>query len=306
MNVDAGLAWRDGEMIPSVEATLPVLSHAVQRGTTVFDVLRTVEISADASIEVEASGLAAFGLRQHVARFFRSMGLMAMTPKATMSEIEKAVHDVARAHGQRAVIKLVAGWSEVPVAALPVSTTPSIWVTAMDSLPPVDRSLAVRTARAPKLTPEMLPPSLKVAASYTIGVREKMAAMADGFDDVVFKTVAGDVAEGTTQSLFLVHGGRIVVPPLDTVLDGITRRMVLDVAEAEGITTDVRPVAWDEVLSADELFLCSTNGPVAPIARHDDRALTAPGPVTAKLQGGVGDLLSGRHPLASRWLTPIT
>ncbi len=268
----------------------------MQRGTTVFDVLRTVATD---------DGLAAFGLRQHVARFFRSMKLMGMTTDRSVDELEKAVHVVAKAFGEPAVIKLVAAWAEVPVGAIPVSTTPTIWVTAMEAPLREDVSLAVKTATAPKLTPEMLPPSLKVAASYTIGVREKMAAIADGFDDVVFRTVGGDLAEGSTQSLMIVADGRIVVPPLDTVLDGITRRMTLLAAESIGITTDVRPVAWTEVLEADELFLCSTGQAVAPIGRHDNRSIDAPGPVSAALADAVASVLAGRHELATRWLTPV-
>ncbi len=306
MNVDAGLAWRDGDVVPIAEATLPVLSHAVQRGTTVFDVLRTVDVDADSSLTVGDAALAAFGLRPHVARFFRSMGLMGMTPTLSVGDVEQAVHEVAAAFGRPAVIKLIAAWAEVPPSAMPVSTTPSIWVTATDGLPQGDRTKTVKTAVAPKLTPEMLPPSLKVAASYTIGVREKMAAIAEDFDDVIFKTVTDDLAEGTTQSVFVVIDGSVVVPPLDAVLDGITRRMVLDVAAAEGITVDVRPIAWDEVLAADELFCCSTNGPVEPITRHDDRELAAPGPVSKQLRAAVDLVLSGQHALSTRWLAPIS
>lgn len=297
MDADAAVAWRDGELITAGEATLPVLSHAVQRGTTVFDVLKTV--STD-------DGLAAFGLRQHVARFFRSMKLMGMTTDRSVDELEAAVCTVANAFGQPAVVKLVAAWAEVAVTAMPVSTEPSIWVTAMPVSARGSAPLALKTATAPKLTAEMLPPSLKVAASYTIGVREKMSAIADGFDDVIFKTVGGDLAEGTTQSLFLVIDGRVVVPPLDAVLDGITRRMVLAVAESIGVTADVRPVAWSEVLDADELFLCSTTRPVMPIDRHDDRTLETPGPVSSALAAAADEVLAGRHELATRWLTPLS
>lgn len=296
MDADAAIAWKDGELITAGEATLPVLSHAVQRGTTVFDVLKTVSVD---------DGLAVFGLRQHVARFFRSMKLMGMTTDRSVDELEAAVCIVARAFGQPAIVKLVAAWAEVAVTAMPASTTPSIWITAMPVSPKGDAPLSLKTATAPKLTADMLPPSLKVAASYTIGVREKLAAIADGFDDVIFKTVDGDLAEGTTQSLFLVTDGRIVVPPLDAVLDGITRRMVLAVAESIGVTADVRPVAWSEVLEADELFLCSTTRPVSAIGRHDQRTLETPGPVSSALATAADDVLAGRHDLAARWLTPL-
>ena len=96
------------------------------------------------------------------------------------------------------------------------------------TLPPVEPA-RLQTATVPKLAAALLPPSLKVAASYTIGIRETMAAMAAGWDGVVFRTTDGMLAEGLTQSLFVVARNRLVVPPLDVVLDSVTRRLVLDV-----------------------------------------------------------------------------
>ncbi len=296
VGVDVGPVWHNGNLVSGESATLHVLSHAVQRGTAVFDVLRIVETPG---------GRCAFGLREHVARFVRGMGLMGMTPETSISDLEQAVQQVAAANPGQGVIKLVAAWAEVPLKAMPVSTTPNIWVASMSASTAADTPLAVRTAVAPKLSADVLPPSLKVAASYTVGVREKMSALQEGFDDVIFRTVGGDVAEGTTQSLFVVVGGRIVVPPLDAVLDGITRRMVLDVSDAIGVPSDVRPIAWDEVLQADELFLCSTNQPVGVIGRHDGRELVAPGPVSSQLSDEVRLLLDGVHDRSARWLTQV-
>ncbi len=89
------------------------------------------------------------------------------------------------------------------------------------------------------------------------------------------------------------------------MLDGITRRAVLDVAEHLGIPYSVRAVAWAEVETADELFLSSSIRMVLPVGRLDDRVLDAPGPVTTALAEGMGRLLTGGHPLDRRWMTPL-
>lgn len=296
-----GQVWVDGELVPSEQATMHVLSHGVQRGSTVFDVLKIVASN---------DGPAAFGLREHVARFMQSMHLMGMTSAVTMSELEQAIGDTVAANPGANVVKLAAAWVEVPLRSLPVSTVPTIYVAAMVPDATVDPGgtvavVKLKTATSPKMPASVLPPSLKVAASYTAGVRERLEAVAEGFDDVVFRTIDGDLAEGTTQSLFVITGNRVLLPPLDNVLDGITRRTVLDVIRHAEINVDIRPVYWDEVTEADELFLSSTNSQVLPVSQLDDRLFDAPGPISSLLAAEVDELLAGRHELSRRWLTPL-
>ena len=293
--------WIDGTLVPSDEASVHVLSHGMQRGSTVFDVLKVVHLD---------DGPAAFGLREHAARFMQSMELMAMTPDVGLAEIEQAVRVTVAANPGAEVVKLVAAWVEVPLRSLPVSTRPTIFVAALRQNAAADpgdtaATVTLMTASAPKLPSTMLPPGLKVAASYTIGVRERLAAAAAGFDDVVFRTVDGDLAEGSTQSLFVVRDGQVVVPPIDTVLDSITRRAVVDLARAAGIHVDVRPVSWSEVIDADELFLSSTNSHVLPVSRIDDLPFDAPGPVSEVLIAAMAEMLAGRHERSRRWLTNL-
>jgi branched-chain amino acid aminotransferase len=294
--------WIDGTLHPSENATVHVFSHGVQRGSTVFDVMRVVHLDTGPSV---------FGLREHMARFMNSMGLMGMTPAHSLPDLERAVAETVRANPTAEVVKVAAAWVEVPLRSLPVSTIPSIYVAALTPSATPDPgggldTVKLRTATAPKLPSSVLPPSLKVAASYTAGVRERLAAQGDGFDDVVFRTVAGDLAEGTTQSLFVIRDGGVLLPPLDEVLDGITRRAVIDLIRHAGVMLDVRPVYWDEVTSADELFLCSTLSQVHPVSRLDDRELPAPGPISEHLSKAMGELLAGSHDLSRRWLAPLT
>ena len=299
---DGGVIWIDGTLVPSARATVHVLSHGMQRGSTVFDVLKVVQLD---------DGPAAFGLREHVARFMQSMQLMGMTSTATLSELEQAVADAVAANPGADIVKLAAAWVEVPLRSLPVTTVPTVYVAALVPSDTVDpggskATVKLKTATAPKMPATVLPPNLKVAASYTSGVRERLQAISEGFDDVVFRTASdGDLAEGTTQSLFVVNGGRVLLPPLDAVLDGITRRVVLDLVRDADIDLDVRPVYWDEVTGAEELFLSSTNSQLLPVTQLDSRELVAPGPVTSALAEAMEALLAGSHELSRRWLTPL-
>ena len=257
-----------------------------------------------------ADGPSVFGMREHMARFMQSMDSMGMTPTSGLAELEQAVSKTVTANPSAEVVKVVAAWTEVPLRSLPLTTVPTIYVSASTPDAASDpggglSTVKLRTAVAPKVPASVLPPSLKVAASYTSGVRERLAAVADGFDDIVFRTTDGDLAEGTTQSLFVVSDGRILLPPLDNVLDGITRRTVIDLARHDGIDVEVRPVFWDEVTGADELFLCSTNSQVLPVSRLDAVEFATPGTVSAALGSAMDQLLAGEHERSKRWLTPL-
>ncbi len=293
--------WINGELRPFEEATIHVLSHAVQRGSTVFDVMRVVQ---------GPDGPAAFGLRQHVARFQRSMALMGMEPEYSVGQLEEAVAKTVVANDGAATVKLVATWGDIPLGTMPSRLAPTITVAALqpsdmavsDSDP---ETVRLKVATGPKMPAAVLPPALKVGATYTAAIRERFVARNEGFDDIVFRTADGHLGESTSQAVFIVRSGRLLLPSLDVVLDSITRRAVLDIAHSAGITAEVRTVEWDEVISADEVFLCSTNHPIWPVSAIDQDEFVAPGPVTARLAVLVNDLLGSTHELSKRWLTPL-
>lgn len=289
------LVWRDGELIPFADATIHVLSHAAHRGSEVFDVLRVVTTEA---------GPAALGLRPHVARFDRSMQLMGMEPPYDIVTMEEAVRATVLANPGSDVVKLVAAWAEIALSTHPISRRPMIVVTAQSGSPADVLQPAARLVSSPmpKMPAEILPPSLKVAAAYTAGVRQQLQ-VSEGVDDVIFRTLDGRLGEATTQSLLVVKGDRLIGPSFDRVLDGITRRMLSDLAPALGLAVEVRDVHWDEVEEADELIMTSTNVIVRPVASLDDHTYDAPGPVARGLAAEAEALFAGGHELSSRWLS---
>jgi branched-chain amino acid aminotransferase len=314
-----GLVWRDGELIPFEDATCHVLSHMAARGSQVFDVLVVVP--------TPELGPCAVGLRPHVTRFVHSAELMGMEDVPGVGQLEDAVADTVAANlahlanggGSNTAtgpwtIKLIAAWTGLPNGLTPAELKPTVFVVmtpwagedgAVDGPRYLHDPVAVQSAEVAKIPPDVMPPSLKVGGGYTPGVRAHLQARAAGYDLTVLRTSGGDLAESTTSAMLVVNGGRIVAPPLDVVLDSITRRLVLDLAHHDAIPVDIRAVYWDEVEQADELWMSSTMMPIAPVARLDQRTLDAPGPITAKLGAAVTDLYRGDHPLATTWLTPV-
>jgi branched-chain amino acid aminotransferase len=148
----------------------------------------------------------------------------------------------------------------------------------------------------------------KVCGNYVNSVLAKTEAQRMGFDEAIMLDPEGYVAECTGANLCLVRDGRLVTPPLDAILDGITRNTLLAMAADMGIDTEERRVSRDQLYVADEAFVCGTAAEVLPITQIDSRPIGdgRPGPVTARLQEAYGDAVHGKHPRSPEWLEYVS
>jgi branched-chain amino acid aminotransferase len=166
----------------------------------------------------------------------------------------------------------------------------------------------LQIAAPPKLPSAVLSPQVKIAASYTHAVLAKRAAQRAGCHDVLFLDVRGNLAESSTASFFLVVDGAVVTAPLDTVLEGVTRRAAIDIARAERIPvreTEL-PAAW--LARASEAFLTGSSAEIWPVERVGDTRLPAPvpGPITSRLRARYERMVKGEDPeLSPRWMQEV-
>ena len=156
-----------------------------------------------------------------------------------------------------------------------------------------------------RLDPQTVPIEAKVAANYVNGMVARAEAREKGFDYAILLDTQGFLAEGATESLFLVREGRLLTPSLGTMLQSITRKSLLAVAETMGLETvtgRLSPALLDE---AEELFLSSTSAKIAPIRQMDSRILSgAPGEVTRRLAERIAAITAGRDERFRGWLFP--
>jgi branched-chain amino acid aminotransferase len=190
------------------------------------------------------------------------------------------------------------------VAIAAVSIRDIYGVDLEGELPPA----RLQVAESIKTPPSALSPQVKIAAGYTGAAIAKQRARRDGFDDILFLDARGKIAESSTQSFFLVEHGGLHTAPLDHVLEGVTRRAVLELAADEGIPVKEEPPERDRLASADEAFLTGTTIDVWPVARIDSRDLPAPvpGPVTARLARRLARVIAGEDATFSpRWMQAL-
>ena len=132
-----------------------------------------------------------------------------------------------------------------------------------------------------------------------------MEAKARGFDIGVLLDGQDELAEGATESVFVVQNGVLQVPPGAGVLDSISRRTVLDLARELGIPVEETPLPQQMLSTVDEMFVSSSGSKVRPVSRYENRRFDAPGEVTQRLIDAVQLLLSETDRRYPQWFTPL-
>ena len=143
-----------------------------------------------------------------------------------------------------------------------------------------------------------------MAANYTSAMFAKWRARQEGFDEIVLLDRDGYIAEAPTSNVFVVDANGLATPPADKVLHGITRASVIELAGALGIANASRDLSVADLQGAAEVFLTSTSVGIHPVVQVDRRQVAdgVAGPVTARLQQTLLEVVRGARPEFEHWL----
>jgi branched-chain amino acid aminotransferase len=296
------VVYLDGTYVPWDEAKIHIMSHSVGRGSAIFEVIGFHET---------ATGPAVFRLDEHIARFRNSAALLDMETPLTAAELQKAVLETVRRNGvKQGIIKMMGLYPEIAFHILPPRKRFQVAVSVFDPDGDIgeqaqteQKSVTACVSRWRRLDPQTVPIEAKVAANYMNGIVARTEARNLGFDYAILLDMQGCLAEGGTESLFLVQEGRLLTSSLGTILDSITRRTVIEAAETIGIGTFAGRLDPQALHEAEELFFSGTVDKVLPIRQVGDRILQeVPGPVTRRLAELMAAITSGRDAQFQRWL----
>ncbi|HET7856267.1 MAG TPA: aminotransferase class IV, partial [Gaiellaceae bacterium] len=154
-----------------------------------------------------------------------------------------------------------------------------------------------------RVGPNVIPHVAKATGIYLNSMLAVTEANRAGYDEAILLTDEGFIADGSGENVFIVRDGTIATPPLSTsILPGITRNSVIQIAQDLGYTVEERNLIRSDLISADEVFMCGTAAEVTPIREVDDREIGPPGPVTKELQEAYLDTCRGRSERWAQWL----
>jgi len=297
--------YKNGSFVKWAEATVHMMSHSFARGSTIFEVI---------SFYLTASGPAVFRLHEHIARLEKSAAYLDMElPAGHDALCQTVAESVRRNQLQEGVVKMVGYYPQFALDIQPPQKRLDLAVFAIDpahDLEGVEYSFEKGTtagiARWRKLDPQTVPIEAKAAANYLNGMIARLDVQKRGLDDAVLLDTQGFIAEGATESVFLVKDGRLLTPSLGTVLDSITRRSILQVARYLGIETFEGRLRPELLFEADEIFFANTPFKVIPVRRVENREMPgAPGPMQRRLWDVLRKIAAGDEPSFSDWLYPV-
>lgn len=298
---DQRTVWMNGKMVPWENATVPLLSHGMSRGSTIFEVF---------GIHPGPNGPLAFRMDKHLDRLFNSAELLGMELAYSKEVFVEGIAKTVRAnHVSRGLVKMLAYWSEEPIITLvldakldtAIFAVPESEELALDSKKPATACFS----KWYKLHPMTVPTTAKACAHYLNGMLARKSAMERGYDIGILRHTDGFVAEGSIESVFMIKDGLLRTPPLGKILSSITRMSIIEAALADGIEVSQALITPEELLNADEIFTCHTGTKVLPIKKFEDRELTAPGPFTVKLDQIMKKITSLKDDRFAHWFQSL-
>jgi len=291
-----------GNLIPWEEANVHLMSHSFCRGSAIFEVMR---------LHKTEKGRAVFRLDAHLARLKRTAFLLGMDLPMDDAGFTDAIFQTIRANTvENGYVKLICYYGNVAVKVMPNQDAMDVCIAVVDPEQDLENEasseeppLKIALCKTRKLHPETIPIEAKAAANYLNGMLSRIEAREMGADVGIMLDTQGYVAEGSTESIFMVKDGALYTPAEGTVLKSISRKSVLELAPALGIKTIETRILPAFLLEADEIFLSSTGGRVQPVGKVDDRELEeVPGPVSKRLMEAFETIYQDRDPRFSHWL----
>ena len=301
----ADLIWHNGELIAWEDAKIHVLTHGLHYGTGVFEGERAYETQA---------GTAIFRHRDHLERLLKSAELYYMPIPYTVEELRAATHELIAANSLReCYIRPIAyrGYGQMGLYPLdaPVDVSIAVWQWPSYLGEQGKRDgVRAKVASWRRIPHDALIPHAKACGQYLNNVLAKIEASKAGYDEAVLLDHHGFVSEGSGENIYAVRDGAVVTPPHTAgILDGISRRSVIQIARDLGYELVERDVARAELYLAEEVFLTGTAAELVPVRELDDHPIGdgCPGPITKEIQQVFDNALHGRDPRYAQWLDVI-
>jgi branched-chain amino acid aminotransferase len=294
--------WLDGGFVAWDDARVHILTHTLHYGLGVFEGIRCYRCDDGRS--------AVFRLREHVARLFDSAKIMLLDVGYDAGQIESAIVETLRVNRMaegyiRPLVFLGDGAMGLLPADNPVRVAIVVWPWgAYLGDEGLERGIRAKVSSFTRHHPNVTMTKAKTTGAYVNSIMAKREVTRLGYDEAIMLDTAGFVSEASGENLFLVRHGVLKTPPLGSVLEGITRDAVIQIARDKGITVLEQPITRDELYAADEAFLTGTAAEVTPIREVDDRKIGSGsrGPLTRTLQTAFFDVVKGRDRKYDAWL----
>jgi branched-chain amino acid aminotransferase len=305
-SLDDLICYFEGDWVPMRDAKVSIMTHAFMYGTATFEGIR-------AYWNAEQKQLYGLKIGEHVERLRQSCRILLMNDVPSVDELTRLIVETVRRNEftQDAYIRPSFYKSTKAIGVRLHDLANELYIVSLPFGNYIDTDAGVRvmTSTWRRNPDEALPARGKIVGGYVNMAFQKSEAELNGFDEAIVLTAGGHVNEASAANVFVVRDGVALTPPVnDDILEGVTRKAIIELLGNEGIPVEIRSIDRSELYVADEMFLCGTGVQISPVIEIDHR------PVGDGKAGRVGSLVRrtyfeavrGRLPQYAHWLMEIT
>ncbi len=297
--------WLDGEFVDWDKAQVHLLTHTLHYGYGVFEGTRCYKL--------KEGGSAIWRLDDHVNRLFNSAKILGMTiPYSRKEIIDASVEGVRLNELQECYLRHIAFMGDGAMglyADNPIRVGIAIWEWgAYLGDEGLKNGIRAKISSYTRYEVNTAMTKAKACGYYINSILAKREAVVTGFDEAIMLDPDGYISEASGENLFAVKNGEILTPPMgSSILGGITRDSLINIAKDRGYPVKEERFARDVLYTVDEVFLTGTAAEVTPVREIDFRTIGdgEPGPVSLELQDAFFEAARGVNKTYSDWLTPV-
>ena len=288
-----GKIWMDGNLVEWSDARIHVLTHTLHYGTGVFEGVRAYETS---------KGPAIFRLEDHTNRLFESAELIGMKIPFQASVLNDAQSEVVALNElNNAYIRPMCLYGSEGMGLRADNLKVHAIVAAWDwgsylGDDKILNGIKVKVTDFPKRCDKSMIHKAKATGNYLYSMLALKDALNSGFDEALILDIDNNVNEGSGENFFMIIDNTFYTPKDGTVLNGITRQTIMEIASDLNYKVEEKDISVEDVKSCDEAFFTGTAAEVTPIIQVDDKKINngKPGKITKQIQTIYSDLIRGK------------
>jgi branched-chain amino acid aminotransferase len=299
----AEFIWFDGKIVKWEEATVPVMSHALHYGTSVFEGIRAYPTK---------NNLYVFRLNEHMERLHRSASVYSLSVKYSAKELCDATIELLKRISIKESLYIrpltFVGMHGIDLNITKDSPTHTVIITFPFAKYFNGEGLKVCVSSWRRNHDSSTPPMAKAAGNYLNSILAIQESKRNGYDESVLLDLEGNVSEASGENIFIIRNDMIYTPySANSVLEGITRNTAITIARDMGYEFAERPISRTELYMSDELFLTGTAAEIIAVTNIDGHQIGngREGPVTKSIREMYTKLVSAGVKKYMDWLTPV-
>ena len=297
------LIWFDGKFVKHNNAKIPVTTHAIHYGTSIFEGIRAYWNGGKLNI---------FRLDEHITRFRNSGKFYDITLNFSNKEIKDAIINLCKRNKIKTSCYIRPFYFVGQYGINLHVTKKAPTHTVIFCFPFGDlfdkNGITACISKWRKFNDSSTPTQAKMGGNYLNSILATQDAKKRKFDEAILLDKDGNVSEAPGENIFIVKNKTLITPPLSSsALDGITRKSILEYSKSIGIKSKIKKITKEELKKADEVFLTGTAAEITPVIKIESKKIGngKVGQITEQVMSTYSEIVMNNNKKFSKWLTNV-